>query len=381
LALLSLRKEVLKHLEHFDEESLYDLFCLDPLIASYPKEKQSSETYTDGLISPEALYTSFSDYHIIYQDFRQRGLNTFCDLGGGIGKGKLLFDALSSSQPNPPRSYSFELIPERSERGLFAHQKLKFSFPEGFINGDLLVEPLPSCQSYFIYLPVGSALDSILDKLEELCLHSTAILYVIESHGDLISYLRKSLPLSLLKKHSLKGTRHNPYLHIFEISNLHSFRNAKKSLLKKAEKLLTKKAGLNLRALSEGQTFLLFKGLEKNKENLQFVVREEENKTWLASVEGWRHSITPGAIETQIPFRIVKIKQIDAVLIPQGEWLKIIKLRAQQCIDGFKPQIRKIILKPHAMLEFSNGNTEDLSLVWDTLGFPEIESELLLQGF
>lgn len=315
----------------------------------------NEEAYGDGLTSAEALYTSYHDLLLIYEDLIKRKIKSFVDLGAGNCRSKILFDYLNASF----QSTAIEFAKERIESAKKSHHSLGLDkFSEGFIGEDLRNCEFNYYDALFIYLPVGETLDSIISKLKEVSLTSPRILYVIESHGDLISYLQDHiLSLELLEKKALHSERHDPSLYIFKLGNCQDQLNREEELKEKADRLLKEEGGFLLHGLKDWEKWYLF-SLYKENPHLQLLVNEENFK-WLASVEKWQYGVVRGTLETAYPYRIHKLFQIEAVLSPTDIWLELVKERR----DTFKPPLnalRKIIVSPHAMVEYAGGSRKEV---------------------
>lgn len=379
MALLRVKEELLKLLsltnQSEQESAIYQLLGLHstPLIDPNDPHHLDSEAYADGSTGPEALYTSFHDFFTLFKDFQKRGLSGFCDVGGGIGKGKFIFDLLSS---NPKvEAFSLELLEQRHHEGLQAHKKLGLPFNEGFQCCDLRTTLLPKVDAYFIYLPVGEVLDKVLSQLEEIFQEKEGILYVIESHGDLIPYLQNSIPLKLIAQSSLTSKRHNPDLHVYQIGPLKSWRSSSDKL--RAQNLEAIKLSSGISFDNYGSTDRLFTLKQlRHREDLQLLIKDDE-RVWLGDLLNWKYGIVENTIEIQTPYRIVELSQIQAIVQPNDQWQELITKRSQVT----KPPlsiIRKVFVEPKSAIEYSNGEIEDMDLTWPCYSFHCPKARLFL---
>jgi hypothetical protein len=184
------------------------------------------------------------------------------------------------------------------------------------------------------------------------------ILYVIESHGDLIDYLNDHLKaLSLIKKYQLKSQRHLPDLFVFELNSCAQQIEDEQRLLKKAKSQLKNNHQLSLEKYNAQDKLFLFKSLG-HWEYLQLLISEDHFE-WLACLEGWQYGIQKDTIETIHPYRIHNLEKIKALIIPEEKLLPYIRERR----DTFKPPlsaIRKIKIYPTLEIERANGLFEKL---------------------
>ncbi len=323
------------------------------------------EAYGDGLTGAQALYTDYRDLLIIHNDLRERGLTSFADLGAGNCRSKILFDYLDS----PFISAAYEFAHERIEGAKKCYRDLNLKDEKNFFNQDLRSCDLSSYESFLIYLPVGETLDHVIEKLKVMSLKSTPLLYVIESHGDLIPYLEDRLPhLHLLKKEELHGDRHDPFLRIYQLENSQAQIEREEALKEKATKASMDSGGFSLSGLKVWELWFIF-SLFREDSYAQFLVREDNFK-WLASVEKWTYGIQKDTLETHYPYRIHHLNQLQAILWPPSPFKEYVKERR----DLFKPPLsalRKIIVSPKAALEFAGGEIQVLDESF-TLRFPQI---------
>ncbi len=323
-----------------------------------PEDSQNYDPkifYTDGLTSSEALYTDYQDLLKMREILCELEVKSFCDLGAGIGRAKLLFDYLKS----PFKSYSIEYVKERHLAGLMAHQKKSLPFSQGFINSDLSVKPAPTCDSYFIYLPVNDVLISIISFLEKKFTHKSCYLLAIESHGDLLSFLEKAHPfLKIIKKVPLKSKRHHDDLILYQWSPTAAFIKEKSALEKEIN---TIPSPLKITFTTQSQFWMLWK-LLKDREHYQILV-EDEQGLWLADLKDSQFGIQVDTIETKYPYRIIPLAEIRGFICPPKNWIGLIKERRLQR-KGPLGEMRKLFVSPFPQVEYSWGQKRELENTW-----------------
>ena len=311
--------------------------------------------YTDGLTSAEALYTDYQDLLKMHELLCELEVESFCDLGAGIGRAKLLFDYLDSSF----KSYSIEYVKERHQAGLKAHKKNSLLFAEGFVNTDLSQTPAPTCDSYFIYLPVNDVLINIMNFLEKKFMHKSCYLLAIESHGDLLSFLEKTHPfLKVIKKVPLKSKRHHDDLILYQWSPTAAFLE-EKSLLNNEINAIT--SPLKITFTTQSQFWMLWK-LLKDRENYQILV-ENNQGLWLADLKESQFGIQTDTIETKYPYRIIPLSEIRGFIRPPENWISIIKERRLQR-KGPLGEMRKLFVSPFPQVEYSWSQRRELENTW-----------------
>lgn len=177
------------------ESKISALFCFDP-----PLEVQSQSIHSDPLyrgLAQEALSTGFSDYFQIFQDLDE----DLIDYGAGFCKGTFLFEYLNQNK----RCHSYEYVATRVD---FASEWLT---SQGLnLNcihkRDLLKDEIPIGDNYLIYIPLGDLFFRLLHTLYKN--KKSVILYVIESHGDMLDYINALGCMSLMKLLESDHPRH-----------------------------------------------------------------------------------------------------------------------------------------------------------------------------
>ncbi len=339
-----------------DSEIDQSIGLTSPLKSKF--QDKDKESYSDGLTGVDALFTSYQDFLTIHDDLIKRNLKSFGDLGAGNCRSKILFDLIQA----PFSSVAFEFVPERISAARSCYQSLGLTDNEGLIEADLKSYQLPQLDAYFIYLPVGETLKHIIHQLKNHSIKRVPFLYVIESHGDLINYLEDQLPtLKKLDELPLTGTRHNPNINVYQLSNCSEQLEREQELIKKSQSALLSQKGFSLQNLSPWEKYFLFDTYQESS-SLQFIVKEE-NSSWLASIEGWQYGIQQGTVETKFPYRIHRLEQLVAITEPPKAWVQFVKERR----DTFKPplsSIKKLIIAPKTALERANGDLEPILEEW-----------------
>jgi hypothetical protein len=183
-------------ISHKEKESqLAALFSYKP-----PKEEVKDDIYYSGL-EDEALSTSFCDYYTIYQDLE----GNLIDYGAGYCKGSLLFQALGHKQ-----CMSYEVLSTRINYAKECLRKNNLSL-EYIFKRDLLTGPVPIGKNYLIYQPLGKLFFRLLNHL--LMIKQNTFFYIIESHGDVLTYLDNLKCFEKLNEFDSQSLRHVAGVH------------------------------------------------------------------------------------------------------------------------------------------------------------------------
>ncbi len=185
-------------------ESEEEALRLLKLSGDIPSSDVSSNSYP--FLSEDALSTSFFSYKRIFSKFSQKEEVVFCDLGAGFCKGALIAELFFSKI----KTINIELHHERLEK----MKELLLNSRHEFKNQNLELMNLPVADYYFIYLPTGALLNSVLIKLLSLSLTYRFSIIFIESHGDLIPFLER-LKLLDINKTDIETfrPRHDNYIY------------------------------------------------------------------------------------------------------------------------------------------------------------------------
>lgn len=168
----------------------------------------SPQRYKD--LDLRALYTGFADLENIFQHPSVKG--RWVDIGGGSGRSCLLYSFLYK---NP--SVNLEIDPARAVIATTIAQKYRLETRS--LVFDLMTDPIPEGDTFFLYFPTGMVLDRVLDVLSQ---RLNFTLVVIESHGDLIARIAKEEGYRLLGKIPLLTPRHDPFVYFYHKEGLGS---------------------------------------------------------------------------------------------------------------------------------------------------------------
>jgi hypothetical protein len=347
-----------KNLYHKSNLEIDQIFGFKDYALELP-DYPSNIFYTDGLTSAEALYSDYQDLLQIHTFLEEKKIKSFCDLGAGIGRAKILFDSLNSSF----QSYSLEFVQQRHKEGKRVHKENQLSHEEGFIQCNLLTDPIPKCECYFIYLPVGEVLIKTMEKIKNLTLEEKCLIIAIESHGDLLSYLEKThRHLSLRDRIPLSAKRHTEFIHIYEYQPKDNPSPLESDIFNHLDNSTNKDQPLRINFSEELSFWELWKELRKRDE-FQVLV-EDQNGQWLADLKDSQFGIQPSTLETQYPQRIIPLSEIKAFVRAPLSWQELIRKRRNK-EDGPLGEIRKLIVFPSPQVEFSRGQKRELETAWD----------------
>lgn len=174
----------------------------------------NEDIYPD--LKEEALLTSYLDY---YQIFTELGENSkIVDLGAGYCRGTLLSEFLSY----PLECISIEVACSRTTpaKKFLKENNLK----EELIRCEDILDSsfkIPDTDYIFLYLPTGKLVNSFLRQLLS-NRYENVVVYVIESHGDLVDTLSFYPEFFDKLDSSLKTStqRHDQTIHKYRIKNV-----------------------------------------------------------------------------------------------------------------------------------------------------------------
>ena len=307
----------------------------------YPKE-----SYIENDLECNALNNSYLDFYRIAQALEIKSNETFVDLGAGYCKAGLAIPLLNSEI----KVTCLEFVKERIESAKNASLKLPHHSTQ-FIVQNLLEEnlELPTAKYYFIYLPNGKLLASLLKRLKKISLSSHFKLIVIESHGELVNRLKieKSWldsPIVILQS-SLQ--RHDNNIYVFETKKQHQELSQHEKEIHKIEDVI----------YSTKHSEIIFKDFDHG---------DTHQYSWSASSLGAQLNfldVSFPSIELLYPPKIMPIDYIERVNkdIKSVDYINIFNRRNND--HDFKismnqkefnaGKLRKIILKKDIILEFS----------------------------
>lgn len=169
-------------------------------------KENSCEFQYHGL-AVEALQTSYLDYLQIFEKIGKTA--NMIDVGAGHCRGTLLAEKLGY------KCTSIEIVKDR----IVAAKKCAKN-KEHIIQADITDTDfkLPIADYYFLYLPHGKVLYQTLKKIKEISQNKKVSLIVIESHGNVIDYLKIQKNWLILKDAKLQTstTRHDPAIYFFD---------------------------------------------------------------------------------------------------------------------------------------------------------------------
>ena len=279
-----------------------DLFVLSDLInkevesilnINYTQNESSINSVEEDIyqnIESEALLTNYFDYFQILDDV---GEETLVDLGAGYCKGTLLSQYLGLSG----HCISIEVETVRVKAA-----RLVSSIPREILHADLLSEDLklPMAQAYFMYLPAGPLLNSVIKKI--IIQKIEAIFYIIESHGDFIDTI-------------------NYYPEIFEEieSNLKVSQHRHDKKIYKFKSKVFREAPIKKNNLTIDNIHLWL--LEYSTEDTTVVVESKiantnSTRKWKANLKSSRLIKYNGELSLQLfsPFRILQLETQDKIV-------------------------------------------------------------------
>ena len=312
--------------------------------------------YLKGL-TPEALYTSYHDLFEVMSFLYDKGARSWCDVGCGVGRTCLLWSWLTDSP-----AVGVELVPERLEEARAASRG--FPLPQvSWIEADFAspARHIPDSDVYFIYLSTGPQLDALLSKLKRRA--RPAWVVVIESHGDLKPRLQWEgwwlAPTA--NRFSLHSHRHDPWVQVYRTRPDHPVLQLEEAW-EGRKGLLPEELALHPSPLG----YLLGKSFQRNWE----LVIEEQGEMWTMETLGlaWH---TPASVQGVFPPRQVNLSSATVGLrrLPEEhpyqawcEWRRnetALHYITRQGQEGKRVKMRKIILSPRPMLEFSDGQRID----------------------
>lgn len=160
-------------------------------------------------LSLAALQTGYREYARMLDILGPHKL--LCDLGAGYARGSFL--ACDRGWDN---CFSVEIDKER-----FQHVRQAFetrNFPiDRVINADICEIDYSSFDAFFFYFPLGRKFMESISKLWQLAKQKHISIFVIESHGDMIPFLKNLSFLDECNRWPLSQPRHDPYLYQFNV--------------------------------------------------------------------------------------------------------------------------------------------------------------------
>ena len=308
--------------------------------------------YTDYKLNSHALNTNYSDFLAIFKLYSSRRPAKWVDLGCAQGKMGIIAHYFFKSF-----SYTgIDLVCKRFQKAkeiTASNKKIKF------LKGNLLSLTLPKADYYFIYLPHGEVLESVLKGLYQQAKKSSFKIIVVESHGEVIPLLEtlpwlKKEPIEL----KLNSKRQNP--------KAYTFSPIRKELLKryKAPKTILKDE-------------LTFHYARLNFLEYDIFIKNPKEEYTISARE-MTPIIRKGKVlelETKYPRTILKEEDFTIKKRNYDHYLlsKLATLRAKNQRINFFDQtnqkfiknvfVRKLFISPKVLLETSEGYRYELSKV------------------
>lgn len=206
--------EVLKKLKKQSKNSnVEEILNTDQLIDEYLgldyevgelEVDQSLEELYSG-IDIRALQTSYLDYYQIFQNMDDEHI--LVDLGAGYCRGSLLANYIPKR-----KCISLELSDSRLNQALKVEEK--FEFPKSIQKCNLLIDPIPHGNSYYLYFPLGRVMYQIIRAL---LVRRGSCVFVCESHGDVIPLFNRLPWFRQVSNFKASLPRHNDRIYKYEI--------------------------------------------------------------------------------------------------------------------------------------------------------------------
>ena len=335
------------------------LFGIDfRLIESRVIPESDKASYTSIKIEDSALYNSYFDFYRLKQKLPLREGDHIVDLGSGYGRMKLLYNLLFPEI----KVTAIEKIEKRMKPGFEALKSLNLP-TDDFHCDDLQTCPLPKADYYFYYLPKGELLDIIMKRLEDIACYNPLTLITIESHGDLLEAFRCEYDWIKgdARKIPTKIPRHDPHFYFFKSyppKTCQGILRERKDELNQAFSILKDGEDLIFQKLKAPFLFYLLKELGNN-QSYEFLIDDQDigqfdPYRWLGSTYGLQVGLGK-TIELLYPKRVVKLQDILFITQAEKKFQYFIQKRFEQ-----KPIIpfgvvKKIIVAPEEIIEFSEG--------------------------
>lgn len=305
-------------------------------------------SYIESELENSALNNSYLDFYRIALALDIKNFETFVDLGAGYCKAGLGIGLLNPSI----NVMCLEFVKERVNRAKEASSKLTLPNTQ-FIVQDLLEEKieLPIANYYFIYLPNGKLLESLLRRLKQLSKVSDFKLIIIESHGELVNRVLIESSWLIQEDIILQSSlsRHDNNIYIFQSRKQHTKLSKRESSLHALEKVI----------YSDKQSELIF--------NEQDHGHSEKYKWSASSLNAHLSFLNLKSVKLELtyPPKIMPISDIESINqdLNKISYLDIFKKRSKD--ENFKiyskkenkeidaGKLRKIIIEKDIILEFS----------------------------
>lgn len=332
-------------------------------------------TYLGLNLSIHALYTSYRDCFQILSKLDELRIKeakeklNLLDLGAGMGRlaitAKLFFPNIKVA--------SIEIVKERlnlakealtnigcTEAFNLYHKNLN-ELDSNNDNKDLK-EWFETFDSAFLYLSSNPTFKTLMTKLKKRALKKPFTAIAVESHGDLLTTLKKDNPWLTEEKDKLKS---NSKRWSEDISFFKSLKVEKMQSLQKEEDLLFQKLLSTLSdvgVISMNQVPLKWRHLFLNKlsssKDFELIVEDQDvgSETphhYMASTYLLQNALYKHRYQTRFPEREFEPQKIVSVIKPAKKWDAWRKARFQKKRISSLGEVRKLIISPKPQVEFS----------------------------
>ena len=365
------------------DQEIDQLLGIDPqgveALLNLRNQKSSSPllegTYLGLNLSVHALYTSYRDCFQILSKLDELRIKeakeklNLLDLGAGMGRlaitAKLFFPNIKVA--------SIEIVKERLDLAKEALTNIgctgSFNLYHKNLNeldSDLdkkdLKEWFETFDSAFLYLSSNPTFKTLMTKLKKRALKKPFTAIAVESHGDLLTTLKKDNPWLTEEKQKLKS---NSKRWSEDISFFKSLKVEKMQSLQKEEDLLFQKLLSTLSdvgVLSMNQVPLKWRHLFLNKlsssKDFELIVEDQDVGSknphhYMASTYLLQNALYKHRYQTRFPEREFEPQKIVSVIKPAKKWDTWRKARFQKKRISSLGEVRKLIISPKPQVEFS----------------------------
>ena len=336
---------------------------------------QLEGTYLGLNLSVHALYTSYRDCFQILSKLDELRIKEvkeklkLLDLGAGMGRlaitAKLFFPSIKVA--------SIEIVKERLDLAKEAFTNIGCTEDFNLYHKNLneldsnkdnkgLKEWFETFDSAFLYLSSNPTFKTLMTKLKKRALKKPFTAIAVESHGDLLTTLKKDNPWLIEEKDKLKS---NSKRWSEDISFFKSLKVEKMQSLQKEEDLLFQKLLSTLSdvgVISMNQVPLKWRHLFLNKlsssKDFELIVEDQDVGSenphhYMASTYLLQNSLYKHRYQTRFPEREFEPQKIVSVIKPAKKWDAWRKARFQKKRISSLGEVRKLIISPRPQVEFS----------------------------
>ncbi len=282
-------------------------------------------------LADEALHTNARDFQRIFNELNLSPGQVVTDIGGGEGRGKILFDTL---YPNN-KFYSIEIVKDRHEQALSRAREMGTE-TDGFLNEDLKKYQLPKSDYFFFYFPFTPWLHKVFKQV----IAMKADVIIIESHGDFLAKFRRcySCFYKESKKVKLEGTRHDPFAYLFRYEQ-------------------------SPKTLEQNLIHEVFKNPASVLEITQSDLLEGEI-TWLHRARDFELGLGQDEFQCSRTNRCYRFSEIKGPKVPSQAEKEILSYLNYKDIRTNSVEVRRVITHPFPMIELSNGKRFEVKKKW-----------------